>query len=104
MSIRRIVALAFATAAAMTTAVVPAAATPATGRVVAFVADLLPVTTFENPSGCNQFPLGAHIVFNETDGPIEVFADPECFVPLEPLATLEAGRSMHVTAAGSFRA
>ncbi|WP_084734726.1 hypothetical protein [Actinophytocola xinjiangensis] len=102
MSIRRFATLAIVTAAAWASSVVPASA--ATGEVVAFVADLLPVTRFENPSGCTALPAGSHVIFNETDGPITVYGDPLCFVPLEPLATLEPGRSMHVTMAGSFRA
>lgn len=108
MKLRRIASLAVTTAALVTTVAAPAAATPApapaTGKVVAFVADLLPATVWENPKGCKQLPLGTHVIFNETEAPIEVFADPRCFVPLEPFARLEPGRSMHVSAAGSFRA
>ncbi|GAB3439312.1 hypothetical protein [Actinophytocola sediminis] len=104
MSIRRSVTLAVTAAVLLTTLAAPSATAQATGRVVAFVGDLLPVRVWENPSGCNRLPLGTHVLFNETDRVIEAFADPWCLIPLEPLAQLAPGTSMHVSSVGAFRA
>jgi hypothetical protein len=42
------------------------------------VADFLPETVWETPEGCEQLPLGTHVILNETEAPIEVYADPTC--------------------------
>ncbi|MGH3761628.1 hypothetical protein [Actinophytocola sp.] len=105
MSIRRTALIAL-TAATMLTAgaTASAAAEPDTPQVVAFIGDFLPTEVWDEPTGCNALPIGTHVVFNETDAPITVYVDPLCLIPLAPLAKLEPGHSMHVSAVGSFRA
>ncbi|MFI7677230.1 hypothetical protein [Actinophytocola sp. NPDC049390] len=80
----------------------PAAA--ATGAVIAYTHDFTPLAVWEDPSGCTQLPLGTHIIFNETDGPITIYGDPLCLIPLEPMAQVASGYGTHVSAVGSFSA
>jgi hypothetical protein len=85
-----------------------AVATPATAdeheRVVAYNSEFTPVHVWHEPVGCNVLPFATHVIVNETDRPIRVYADPVCLVPLEPTATVFSGDSTHVSSVGSFRA
>lgn len=104
MPVRRIALLALTAAAVLTAGAVPASAAPNPGRVVAFVGDFLPLQVWDDPTGCNTLPAGTHVVFNDTDRTIVVYADPLCLVPSEPMSRLAAGHSMHVSSVGSFQA
>lgn len=109
MPIHQALTLTLTTAAILTTPATPTATattptTPANGQVVAFIGDFLPTKTWENPTGCHPLPPATHVIFNETNRTIEVFADPMCLIPLEPLTRLPPARSTHVSSVGSFRA
>ncbi|WP_410673669.1 hypothetical protein [Amycolatopsis sp. cmx-4-68] len=87
-----------------TALLVPAspAAGAATGEVVVFTTEVVPLDVHENPRGCYALPEGAHVLANRTDRPVRVYGAPECFGP--PLLTVEANRGSHVPPAGaSFR-
>lgn len=74
----------------------------ADGQVVIFVADYTPVVVHENPSsGCYLLPLGAHVLVNQTDGPVSFYQDPLC---LGVGPTVAPGDGAHVPPyAGSFK-
>lgn len=90
-----------AAAALVGLGVAPQAAA-ASGQVVAFASEFVPTRTWHNPSGCHQLPLGAHVIVDNTDTPIRVYADPLCVIPTEPFATIQAGYGTHVSAAGQL--
>ncbi|WP_051772517.1 hypothetical protein [Saccharothrix sp. NRRL B-16314] len=74
----------------------------ATGQVVVFSVEIAPLETYENPKGCKALPDGAHVLSNLTDGPVTIFSDQLCLVPL---VTVEAGYGTHVPTFGAaFRA
>ena len=95
-------ALVLATALATGMAAPASAAAP--GTVIAHTSELQPLTIWQDPVGCKQLPVGTHIIFNETDRAITIYADPLCLLPAEPFARVAAGYSTHVSAIGSFRA
>lgn len=73
----------------------------ADGQVVVFIADYTPVVVHENPSGCYILPVGAHVLVNQTDGPVTFYQDPLC---LGPAPTISPGDGAHVPPfAGSFK-
>ena len=80
----------------------PAAA--ATGEVVVFTHEFDAVTVFEDPTGCTALPIGSHVIVNQTDAVVVIYADPLCLLPIEPFARLKPGYGTHVSAVGSFRA
>lgn len=80
------------------------ASAAAAGRVIAHTHELERLTVWENPEGCKQLPLGTHVIFNETERAITIYADPLCLIPLSPMSRVPAGHSTHVSAIGSFRA
>ncbi|MEV6872105.1 hypothetical protein [Amycolatopsis sp. NPDC051128] len=78
------------------------AAGAATGEVVVFTSEFVPLDVYENPEGCYALPEGAHVLANRTDGPVLVYGTPECFGV--PIVTVEASWGTHVPpAAASFR-
>ncbi|ONI86802.1 hypothetical protein ALI22I_24735 [Saccharothrix sp. ALI-22-I] len=78
------------------------AAQAATGKVVVFSVEIVPLETYENPKGCKQLPDGAHVLANLTDGDVTIYSDPMCFAPL---VTVEKGYGTHVPPVGAtFRA
>ncbi|WP_062435896.1 hypothetical protein [Herbidospora daliensis] len=82
-------------------------ATPALaadGPVVVFQNELTPLTIFEDPSGCMRLPLGASVVNNQTQGNINVYADPFCLIPYVPASTIAPGYGARVMGIGSFSA
>ncbi|WP_344437808.1 hypothetical protein [Kitasatospora nipponensis] len=90
----------FATAALLGLAAPPAQA--ATGEVVVFSTELQPLDVYRDPVGCVKLPLAAHVLDNQTDRPVQVFADPFC---LGPALTVQPGFGSHVPpGSGSFRA
>ena len=82
----------------------PALAAPAQeqgqGQVVVFENEITPLTTYNNPNGCYKLPLLAHVLVNQTDKPVRVYADPLC---LSPSLTISPGYGSHVAPlSGSF--
>ncbi|UED87366.1 hypothetical protein [Streptomyces profundus] len=74
----------------------------ATGEVSVFSTELSPVTTYQDPAGCQKLPLDAHVLTNNTDAPVRGYGDPFC---LTPSLTVEPGYGSHVApGTGSFSA
>ncbi|WP_410644307.1 hypothetical protein [Amycolatopsis sp. lyj-346] len=89
------------TATALLMSASPAAGA-ATGEVVVFTAEVVPLDVHENPRGCYALPEGAHVLANRTDRPVVVYGTPECFGV--PILTVKASWGSHVPpAAASFR-
>ncbi|WP_436491878.1 hypothetical protein [Actinokineospora sp. HUAS TT18] len=88
--------------AALTSLAPAAAATP--GQVVAFTHEFTPLRIWDNPTGCHALDPGTHLIFNQLDRPITIYADPACLFPIEPFARVKPGFGSHVSAVGSFRA
>ncbi|MFC6063359.1 hypothetical protein [Streptomyces ochraceiscleroticus] len=87
---------------ASVSATVPATAAPSDGEVTVFRTELQPLTTYENPAGCQTLPVGAHVLVNRTDKPVRVYRDPFC---LTPSLTVQPGYGTHVPPdTGSFSA
>ncbi|MBE9373689.1 hypothetical protein IQ251_04410 [Saccharopolyspora sp. HNM0983] len=89
-------------AAAAVAAVPTGAAFAASGHVAVFETEVQPLTTYESPSGCEKLPPAAHVLTNETDRPVRIYADPFCVTPgLE----VQPGHGSHVApGSGSFSA
>jgi hypothetical protein len=78
------------------------AASAATGDVVVFSTEVVPLDVHENPQGCYELPAGAHVLANRTDQPVGVYGTPGCFGV--PILTVNANWGSHVPpAAASFR-
>ena len=76
-------------------------ASAANGQVMVFVADYTEVVVFDNPSGCESLPAGAHVLINMTDEPVSLYGGPGCsgFA-----SEVEPGDGAHVPPfAGSFK-
>ncbi|MEV4368579.1 hypothetical protein AB0J71_16025 [Nonomuraea sp. NPDC049637] len=96
----RLAALTLALACATVPLLAPAPALAATGQVVVFQAELVPLEIYDDPSGCTRLPLAAHVLSNQTDRPVRVHGDPFC---LGPSVTIQPGFGSHVPAgSGSF--
>ncbi|MFE0461786.1 hypothetical protein ACFW1A_21305 [Kitasatospora sp. NPDC058965] len=95
-------------AAATLIGVAAAPAQAATGQVVVYASQLEPLTVYQDPQGCKQLPPLAHVLNNQTDSTVVVYADRWCTVPFTEnaltLGELKPGYGTHVTGAGSFRA
>ncbi|MBC6451516.1 hypothetical protein [Actinokineospora xionganensis] len=74
------------------------------GQVVAFTHEFTPLEVWKDPQGCQSLPAGTHLIFNQTDKVITIYADPLCFVPIDPFAKVKPGYGTHVSAVGSFKA
>lgn len=97
--------LAYVSALVVACALVVTFARPALaadGQVVIFVADYTPVVVHDNPaSGCYLLPVGAHVLVNQTDGPVSFYQDPLCLT-VGPV--VQPGSGAHVPPlAGSFQ-
>ncbi|MFD8600289.1 hypothetical protein ACFV1L_35345 [Kitasatospora sp. NPDC059646] len=80
----------------------PATTRAASGEVVVFSTEALPLDVYRDPAGCQQLPALAHVLNNETDGPVQVYGNPFC---LGPSLTVQPGYGTHVPGgAGSFSA
>lgn len=80
----------------------PGAALADTGQVVVFSTEIQPLSTYDEPDGCYGLPTGAHVLTNQTDHPVKIYADPFCTTPN---LTIQPGHGSHVPpAAGSFSA
>lgn len=78
------------------------AAGAATGEVVVYTAEVVPLDVYENPRGCYALPEGAHVLANRTDRPVQVYGAPGCFGV--PVVTVKENWGSHVPpAAASFR-
>ncbi|MCT2585538.1 hypothetical protein [Actinophytocola gossypii] len=53
----------------------------AQGEVTVFSTEFQELSVYENPSGCQVLPLGAHVLVNRTDQPVRIHADPFCATP-----------------------
>ncbi|WP_447008208.1 hypothetical protein ACRAKI_17730 [Saccharothrix isguenensis] len=74
----------------------------ATGQVVVFSVETVPLETYKNPHGCKALPDGAHVLANLTDDDVTIFSDQRC---LMPLLTVGEGYGTHVLPLGAaFRA
>ncbi|PPK64060.1 hypothetical protein V5P93_006375 [Actinokineospora auranticolor] len=91
---------------ALATAALPAAAAPAPapakGDVIVFQMEYMPVTVYENPSGCKLLPAGSHVLINRTDKVVTIYFDPACKFPIIPVSQLAPGNGTHVSPIGSF--
>lgn len=73
-------------------------------QVVAFTHEFTPLKVWKDPQGCQALPAGTHLIFNQTEKVITIYADPLCVVPIEPFAKVKPGYGTHVSAVGSFSA
>ncbi|WP_156756585.1 hypothetical protein [Actinokineospora pegani] len=81
-----------------------AAAAEEPDQVVVFQHEFTELSVYPEPEGCVRLPLASHVIFNQTDEPITIYADPLCLVPIEPVARIKPGHGSHVSSVGSFRA
>src|SRR5262245_43315376 len=98
---RRILTTVIVTAALALGLTSPASAN--TGAVIVFTSEISPLRVWDDPSGCHAFPVGAPVLFNDTDHSITMYSDPLCLFPLEPVSRVAAGKGTHVSPVGSFR-
>ncbi|WP_061292839.1 hypothetical protein [Herbidospora cretacea] len=77
-----------------------APAQAAEGPVVVFRNELLPLSVYNDPSGCHQLPLAATVVTNQTNGNITVYIDPFCTIAARPFSTITPGHGAHVLPTG----
>ncbi|QWF83839.1 hypothetical protein [Amycolatopsis sp. CA-230715] len=81
---------------------VPVTASAAEGKVVVFETELNELTTYIDPEGCQKLPPLAHVLVNDTDSPVRIYADPFC---LTPSLKVRPGYGSHVAPmSGSFSA
>jgi hypothetical protein len=74
----------------------------ATGDVTVFSTELQPLDVYHDPAGCQKLPLAAHVLINQSAGPVQIYADPFC---LTPNLTIQPGYGSHVApGSGSFSA
>jgi hypothetical protein len=72
------------------------------GPVTVFSTEIAPLAVITNPDGCYKLPVDAHVLTNQTDGPVTLYADPFCATPS---LTVQPGYGSHVAAGtGSFAA
>lgn len=104
----RLITTAAALAAAAAVGLAAAPAHAATGQVVVFSTEVQPLDVYQDPSGCNRLPALAHVLDNQTDQDIRVYADPFCTIPatlpVSGIGVLPAGYGTHVSGVGSFSA
>ncbi|MEV7216334.1 hypothetical protein AB0O31_25000 [Kitasatospora cineracea] len=80
----------------------PAAVRSASGDVVVFSTEAQPLDVYRDPAGCQQLPALAHVLTNQTDGPVKIYSNPFC---LGPSVVVQPGYGTHVPGgAGSFSA
>lgn len=78
----------------------PAIAESNTGKVVVFSTEFTELATWEDPYGCVKLPLDTHVLINQTDKAVLIYADPFC---LTPGLTVAPGYGSHVApGSGSF--
>ncbi len=74
------------------------------GRVLVFTTEISKATVYENPTGCTVFPPAAHIVVNQTNTPIKIYAGPSCIGPSIPVESGWGGHISPVPGTNSFLA
>lgn len=80
----------------------PAASAATSDQVLIFSTEFEPVTKYESPSGCHRAPATAHVLVNDTAGPVRVYGDPFC---LTPSLVVQPGHGTHIPpGTGSFSA
>lgn len=77
----------------LTTVVTATPAAAATGSVVVFSIDELPLDVYKNPTGCKKLPIAAHVLANLTNRDVYVHGDPTCLTPGLPVP---ADHGVHV--------
>lgn len=94
-------ALAAVCAATMVAGTSATADTDATkGQITVFSTEFTELNTWEEPTGCAKLPPAAHVLINQTDGPVRIYGDPLC---LTPAVTVRPGYGSHVApGSGSF--
>ncbi|MFI7112117.1 hypothetical protein ACIBK9_37810 [Nonomuraea sp. NPDC050227] len=98
----RLAALPLVLASATAPLVAAAPARAATGQVVVFQVETLPLEVYNDPRGCTKLPLAAHVLNNQTDQVVRIYGDPFCF---GSSVTVRPGHGSHVPAgSGSFSA
>ncbi|MEV4394083.1 hypothetical protein [Nonomuraea sp. NPDC049607] len=96
----RLAALTLVLASATAPFVAAAPARAATGQVVVFQVEALPLEIYDDPGGCTKLPLAAHVLNNQTDQAVRIYGDPFC---LGSSVTVRPGYGSHVPAgSGSF--
>lgn len=89
-------------AAAAPATVPTGVALAASGQVTVFETEVQQLTTYDEPSGCHKLPEAAHVLNNQTDEPVRIYADPLC---VGPGLVVEPGHGSHVApGSGSFSA
>lgn len=89
-------------AAAATALALPGTALAASDEVTVFQTEVQPLTTYDDPSGCEKLPPAAHVLNNRTDDPVRIYADPFC---TGPSIAVPPGHGSHVApGSGSFSA
>lgn len=110
MASRAGIALAFATIALSVPAPVSAQAQPE-GKVVVFVTEGSTISLagtklkqYDAATTCQAFPLGAHVVINQTNRRLLFYTDPTCLFPAPPpFNFIDPGYGTHVAPTGAFR-
>ncbi|MFE5791115.1 hypothetical protein ACFQ8C_00925 [Streptomyces sp. NPDC056503] len=74
----------------------------ASGDVVVFSTEAQPLDVYRDPAGCQRLPTVAHVLTNQTDGPVRIYGNPFC---LGPSLVVQPGYGTHVPGGlGSFSA
>ncbi len=80
----------------------PGSALAATDEVTVFETEVQPLTTYDDPSGCEKLPPASHVLTNQTDDPVRIYGDPFC---TGPSLVVPPGHGSHVApGSGSFSA
>lgn len=96
----RLAALTLVVASTTAQLLAPAPALAATGQVVVFQLEPIPLEIYNDPSGCMKLPMAAHVLDNQTDKVVRVYGDPFCF---GPSLAVRPGYGSHVQpGSGSF--
>ena len=75
-------------------------AAPPTRRITVFSTEVTELTTWDDPTGCQTLPVGAHVLINQSDKTVNTYGDPLC---LTPSLAVAPGYGTHVApSAGSF--
>lgn len=78
----------------------PGVAIAATGQVTVFETEFTELTTYEHPGGCYKLPAAAHVLINQTNQPVTIYAGPAC---ITTLLVVPPGYGAHVApVSGSF--
>lgn len=56
-----------------------------TNQVTVFSSELIPLTVYPDPHGCQSLPAISHVLVNETSRTVYLHADPLCLTPGLPI-------------------